>query len=166
MPSAHLLWRYPIMGISSIHPHDAHMTELKYLGIIIFLCLCLIGIILFLGAGGQVHSGIPGVSTWEMFKWNIPKIALFAIPSAVTVAVGMSAMVTNSTFYEHWFSKSGYTPGETTFAVLGIWIGAAWAMSVNPDGQMMYTRQELTCIASGFGTLMFSAIAILTRPFR
>jgi hypothetical protein len=153
--------------ISSVHPHAARVTELKYLGVVMFLGLCLIGFILFLGTGARTHTGIPGFSAWELFQVKLPKIALFAIPSAVTVAVGLLAMVTKSSFVERGFNINGYSSGETTFIVLGIWIFAAWPMSHQyPSDLMVYTRQELTWFASSLGPVIFGLFATITRGLR
>lgn len=161
--------------ISSVHPHDARTSELRLLAVTLVLGIALIYFILWLGVGQPTYSVIPGVSVWEVFMSRLPKIALFAIPSAVTVAIGLSAVVTNSTFYEGWFGRNGYTPGETAFTMLGIWIGAAWAMSFNPSDQwsmsaesvqLMYTRQEMTCFGSGLGAVISGLIAIFTRGLR
>ncbi len=154
------------MSISNVHPHDARVTELKLLVATILLGLGLIALILWLGMGQTAPSKIPGVSYLEVVQWNLQKINPFFIPLAITVAVGMSAIVTNSTFYERGLNVTGYSPGETCFIIIGTWIGASWAMSINPDGMMMYTRQELTTMTAGLGTFTFAIFAMMTRDLR
>lgn len=153
------------MTISATHPHDARMTELKLLGTLIFLGVCVISLILFFGTGGHTHSDIPGVSAWDLFRWNLPKIAPLAIPCAITVAVGVSAMFTNSSFYEAQFSATGYSPGETAFTVIGTWFGFGLAMVSYPKWDM-YTVQEQVCMLSGLMTVGFGAVAIISRRVR
>lgn len=153
------------MTISFTHPHAARMTELKLLGAFVFLGLCLIGIIMFLGTGGQVRSGIPGVSAWEVFLWNLPKIAPIAIPLAVTVVVWLGSLITNSYLFERRFNVTGCTSGETAFMVIGTWFGFGVAMVAYPKWGM-YSVQEVTCFCVGLMTAGFAGVAILSRGVR
>ena len=147
------------MSISDVHPHDARMSELKFLVVIILCSLAMISVVLYLGMG-QPNLPI------EALLGLLGEVNPFAIPMAITVAVGMAAYVTNSTFYEQWFNVDGCTPGETAFIVIGTWMGATLALSINLGGRTMHTPQELVFALTGITTVLFGLLVAMTRNYR
>ena len=153
------------MSISDVHPHDARRSELWYLASVVFVGATLFFLILMANSGQPANPAALDSSFLQMLLWRLDNVGRFSIPCLITVVVGVAMIITNSSFFENMFSANGYTPGETAFALLGLWIGAAWGLSVNPEGLTLTTRQ-LTTFGACVGVISFSLIAVLTRGLR
>lgn len=130
--------------------------------------LVIVFLILWMGMGQPITSAIPGVSFLEVFRWGLNDVNLFAIPASLSVGVIALAMYFSSPEGTNGFThhKGSLTFAETTFVLLGLWVCAALAMSINPGGELLMSRQAVTWMLSSFGGIIFLGFAILTRQLR
>lgn len=124
--------------------------------------------ILWIGMGQPSSSVVPGISFVEVFRQGLNSVNLFAIPASLSVGIIALAMYFSSLEDVDGFSrhKGSLTFAETTFILLGLWVGASLAMSINPGGELLVPRHAMTWMFSSFGGIGFLLLAITTRQLR